>query len=213
MKQLQIINCILFQENSDNNDLLRLFLALFFSYRAEAQWASQGPRTESKWQRPTEKSTDGEKTVREREEWDNSWMHKERQMKKKRICCGRSVRGGSHGEDEEWGRSAVGSHVPTRETSGNLICCHSQCLLPPVTGESVHVWRREWDKLNDINVRNDEINLFLNVVVFVCNIMVVSQLMCCKFSKESGGSSISVTISGITQRVSATVCLAYRRES
>lgn len=84
---------------------------------------------------------------------------------------------------------------------------------PPVTGESVHVWRREWDKLNDINVRNDEINLFLNVVVFVCNIMVVSQLMCCKFSKESGGSSISVTISGITQRVSATVCLAYRRES
>lgn len=41
MKQLQIINCILFQENSDNNDLLRLFLALFFSYRAEAQWASQ----------------------------------------------------------------------------------------------------------------------------------------------------------------------------
>lgn len=131
MKQLKIMNCILFQENSDNNDLLRLFLLLFFSYRTEAQWASQGPRTESKWQRPTEKSTDGEKTVREREEWDNSWMHKERQMKKKRICCGRSVRGGSHGEDEEWGRSAVGSHVPTRETSGNLICCHSQCLPPP----------------------------------------------------------------------------------
>lgn len=35
MKQLKIMNCILFQENSDNNDLLRLFLLLFFSYRTE----------------------------------------------------------------------------------------------------------------------------------------------------------------------------------